>query len=62
MVAGTVEGRWSGEILGGKVRAYDTATGEELWTLTLNAPPGPLTLVEDRILIAVERMLYELRA
>ncbi|WP_279529588.1 outer membrane protein assembly factor BamB family protein [Halospeciosus flavus] len=58
VVAGEV--RRDGEQPTGKVRAYDRATGEILWTHSLANDPDGLALVEDRVLVTAGPELYEL--
>lgn len=58
VVAGEV--RDGHETTTGKVRAYDRATGDVLWTHTLDADPDALALVEDRVLVTAGSSLYEL--
>ncbi|MFC6990061.1 PQQ-binding-like beta-propeller repeat protein [Haloplanus sp. GCM10025708] len=59
VVAGEV--RANGRRNTGVVRAYDTATGDALWTRPVEAGvPTGFALVEDRILVTVESSLYEL--
>ncbi|MFD1594859.1 hypothetical protein ACFR97_04770, partial [Haloplanus litoreus] len=58
-VAGDV--REGGERVAGVVRAYDRATGDRLWTHTVETRGvGGLALVEDRVLLAAGTSVYEL--
>lgn len=55
--------RESGEISAGKVRAYDTTSGEELWTVTFeSAVPNRagVGLVGERVYVTIATTLYEL--
>lgn len=58
VVAG--EMRQAGEA-GGVIRAYDVATGDSLWTRTLEDVPGGLALVGERVFATVGASLYALR-
>jgi hypothetical protein len=57
VVVGTV--RTDGERTGGRVRAYDRATGDALWDAETAVPHG-LALVDDRVLVTAGTGLYEL--
>ncbi|SDZ85369.1 Outer membrane protein assembly factor BamB, contains PQQ-like beta-propeller repeat [Haloplanus vescus] len=59
VVAG--ERRRDGESVGGVVRAYDTGSGDRLWTRELETEAGGLALVGDRILVTSGADLLELR-
>lgn len=55
--------RENGEISAEKVRAYDTASGEELWTVTFeSAVPkrAGISLVGERVYVTIGTTLYEL--
>jgi len=56
----TGEGRAGGGRVGGVVRAYDTASGDELWTRAFEETPGGLALVENRVVVTVGAELYAL--
>jgi outer membrane protein assembly factor BamB len=44
-----------------KVRAYDTGSGDELWTVTFSGEGGTnLALVDERVLVTAGASLYEL--
>jgi TolB-like protein len=58
VVAG--ERRENGERAGGVVRAYDTASGDVLWTQAFDAPPTGVALVEDRVVVTAGSELYAL--
>jgi len=60
VVAG--ERRTANEPTDGVVRAYDRHSGEALWTVTVEAwDPDGLALAGDRVLVAGDASLYELR-
>jgi outer membrane protein assembly factor BamB len=59
VVAG--ESRANGDRVGAVVRAYDRHTGTRLWTHDVDSRGvGGLALVEDRVLVAAGRSMYEL--
>jgi outer membrane protein assembly factor BamB len=61
VVAGEV--REDGERVAGVVRAYDRASGDRLWTHTVETRGvGGVALVEDRVLLAAGTAVYELSA
>lgn len=62
VVTGGVTEQWGNEMVSGNVRAYDAATGDVLWTVTLDAGPGFPVLVENQVLVAAGGTLHEFRA
>ncbi|WP_435070025.1 PQQ-binding-like beta-propeller repeat protein [Haloplanus sp. C73] len=53
--------RRDGDRVGGVVRAYDTGSGDILWTHNVESGPGNLALVDDRVLVTSGADCYELR-
>jgi hypothetical protein len=58
VVAG--ERRPNGERADGVVRAYDTASGDVLWTQAFDTPPAGVALVENRVVVTAGSDLYAL--
>ncbi|AXG05048.1 hypothetical protein DU500_00625 [Haloplanus rubicundus] len=58
VVAG--ERRENGERAGGVVRAYDTVSGDVLWTHAFDTPPAGVALVENRAVVTAGSELYAL--
>jgi len=56
----TGERRTNGERTGGVVRAYDTDSGDVLWTHAFDSPPAGVALVENRVVVTVGSELYAL--
>jgi outer membrane protein assembly factor BamB len=61
VVAGTADDADGADGGSARVRAYDRAEGDVLWTHAFDAGrPGGLALVEDRVLVTAGTSLYEL--